>query len=375
MYITRLDLKNFRNLTAQTVVFSPHVNVVMGDNAQGKSNLLEAVFYFGGGKSFRARREQELIRFGETAAVLTAHIVSGSRSQTLEARFSAGARRVLSANGAKLSSPRELVGRLPCVFFGPENLDIVRAGAASRRRFLDLALCQLRPRYLTALSEYVRLYGHKTRLLRDSRPGTALPDALPVFNNRLAAAGAALTRYRLDFAARVTPAAAVLHGAISGGREALSLRYVTHGGLGPDDPEEALAAGLLALMEERAEAERAAARCLVGPHRDDIELLLDGMPMRAFGSQGQSRTAALALKLAERDIFREELGEPPVLLLDDVLSELDGRRQDFILHRLEGGQVIITSCEPGRATRLPEGKNLLVENGRVTADNNGSDNR
>ncbi|MDR0382124.1 MAG: DNA replication/repair protein RecF [Oscillospiraceae bacterium] len=366
MHIARLTVQGFRNLAAQTVPFSPGVNVVQGENAQGKSNLLEAVFYFGGGKSFRARREQELIRFGETTAALEAHIVSGGRAQTLAARFSAGARRSLFANGAKLSSPRELVGRLPCVFFGPEELDIVRAGASARRRFLDLALCQCRPRYLTALSEYVRLYKHKTRLLRDSRPGTALADTLPVFNARLARAGAALIRYRTDFAARITPAAAALHGDISGGRETLSLRYVTHGSLCPDDPEDALEAGLLALMEERAETEWAAARCLVGPHRDDIELLLDGVPLRAFGSQGQSRTAALALKLAERDIFREELDEPPVLLLDDVLSELDGRRQDFILHRLGGGQVIITCCEPGRAGALPDGKNLLVEAGRVS---------
>lgn len=366
MTINELSLEHFRNYERERVSFASGVNVIAGDNAQGKTNILEAVFFFGSGKSCRGARDRDVIRFGEEEAGLSAALHSGSRAQTMAVRFSRTGRRAWQVNGVKLRSPRELLGRLPCVFFGPEELDLIRAGAAVRRRFMDMALCQLRPRYLTELSEYTRLHAHKTRLLRDCRPDSALADVLPDFNRRLAQTGAALISYRADFLGRVAAAASRLHGDISGGRETLGLRYVTQADPDSRRSEEELAGILYGQLETQASAEWAARRCLVGPHRDDIELRIGGHPARAYGSQGQARTAALSLKLSERDVFTAEFGEAPVLLLDDVLSELDGRRQEFILERLAGGQAIITCCEPGRMTRLPDGKNILVEKGHIT---------
>jgi DNA replication and repair protein RecF len=365
MHIIQLNIENFRNYKQQTVTFSPHINVIYGENAQGKSNLLEAVFYFGSGKSFRAKRDADLIRFGEESASLCADVFSGGRGQRLEARFSnrPAVKRILTAGGVKLTSPRELLGRMPCVFFGPDELDIVRAGAAARRRFMDVALCQSRPRYLKALSEYARLYKHKTWLLRNNRPGSSMADTLSTFNERMSQAGAVLIHFRREFVDKITPSAVSLHADISGRRETLSLRYTTHRAILSEAPENCLAASLFALMEERAQAEWAAAHCLVGPHKDDIELYINENNLRLFGSQGQARTAALALKMAEQAIMREEMNDAPILLLDDVLSELDEHRQNFILHHLQGGQVLITCCEKERITTLKNGKNIHIHAG------------
>ncbi len=363
--IETMRLRQFRNYEDELVTFAPGVNVIAGDNAQGKTNLLEAVFYFGSGKSNRAARDRELVRFGQESGSLEAKIVSGGRAQTLEARLFLTARRALFANGVKLASPRELVGKLPSVFFGPEELGLIRAGASARRRFMDLALCQLRPRYLMLLSEYTRLHGHKTRLLRDTRPGSREASTLPDFNRRLAVTGAALMTYRAVFVHKVSKAAAVIHGEVSGGRETLALSYAPHPDFNPLLGEEERAEELYAALCAQAPAEWASARALVGPHRDDITATLDGVSVRSFGSQGQTRTAALSMKLAERLVFKEEFGAYPVLLLDDVLSELDPHRQDFILHRIEDGQVIITCCEPERMTRLQNGKHIHIMRGKV----------
>ena len=364
--IDSLRLYHFRNYEDQTALFGPGVNVISGDNAQGKTNLLEAVFFLGAGKSCRGARERELIRIGQDGARLEAGILSQGRAQTLEARLYSHTRRTLFVNGVKLNSPRELLGRLPCVFFGPEDLGVVRAGAAMRRRFMDLALCQLRPRYMTLLAEYNRLYAHKTRLLRDARPDSPMAGVLPEFNRRIAETGAALVGYRAGFARRVAVSAAGFHSDASGGQENLSLSYRTRPEYDPARRVEEAARALYAHLCEKESAEWAAGRCLAGPHRDDLDIRLDGLDAKVYGSQGQTRTAALALKLAERQVFREELGAYPVLLLDDVLSELDPHRQEFILTRVGDGQVLITCCDAKGMETPGIGKNIHVRNGELS---------
>jgi DNA replication and repair protein RecF len=363
--IDTLRLFNFRNYADEAVAFAPGVNVLCGDNAQGKTNLLEAVFYFGGGKSYRARRDAELVRFGAEEGAISAETRRGKRVQTLESRFSARGRRTLYANGVKLDSPREMVGRLPCVLFGPAELSLIREGASARRRYMDLALCQLRPRYLSLLAEYSRLHAHKTRLLRDGREGR-LAGALPDFNRRLAQTGGELTVFRADFVARAARAAARVHADIAGGRERLTLSYVCKPALVPGRCGEEQAEALYASLRAHEAAEWAAARCLAGPHRDDVEALLDGVSARDFGSQGQIRTAALSMKLAERQVFTEEFEASPVLLLDDVLSELDPGRTDYVLRKIEGGQVLITCCETERLKAVTGGRVLRIREGKVT---------
>ena len=366
MRIDKLTLQNFRNYTEQTVAFAPESNVIVGENAQGKTNLLEAVSYLSRGKSDRARADRELIRFGESEARLRGEVCSRGREFAVEARLYAGRRRKLTVNQVPAKRGSDLSGVLGTVFFCPEDLQLIRDGAAARRRFMDQALCQLRPRYASALAEYNRLYEHKTRILRDSGDSPALLDALPEFNTRMAIAGAVLVHYRARFCARLADFAGTAHRECSGGREDLALRYETVKTVTDPFAEQGeLIERLLAHQKAHEQAELAARLCLSGPHKDDIAVDVGGGAARQYASQGQTRTAALAFKLAEREIYKEITGQTPVLLLDDVLSELDPKRQEFVLSRISGGQVLITCCEEDRLGSLAAGKVLRVRGGEV----------
>lgn len=366
MRINRLTLRNFRNYAEQTVDFAPGSNLILGENAQGKTNLLEAVAYLSQGRSERVRTERELIRFGTDEALLLGEVFSREREFSIEAHLCVGKRRKLLVNQVPVKRAGELSGVLGTVFFCPEDLLLIRAGAVERRRFMDQALCQLRPRYAAALSEYNRLYEHKTRILRDSGERPALLETLPDFNARMAIAGAVLIHYRARFCARLADYAAVAHRDCSGGKEELTVRYETVKSVSdPFAEQDVLIEQLLAHQTAHARAELASGLCLSGPHKDDISVEIGGENARRFSSQGQTRTAALAFKLAERDIYREITGQAPVLLLDDVLSELDPKRQEYVLDRIGGGQVLITCCEEERLGKAAGGKTLHIEHGEA----------
>ena len=352
MRIDALSLDFFRNYLHFEAEFHPEVNVICGDNAQGKTNLLEAVAYLSG-VSHRARYDRELIQFGVDHAFLKGSISAHERQYLLEAELHRGARRKLKSNGVPLKNIGELSGLFQSVLFCPEDLYLIREGAAERRRFLDECVCQLRPRYAAALSEYKRLYEHKTRILRDSEEYPALLDTLDDFSLRMAQCGAILVHYRAHFVRRLAAAAAAVHEDCSGGREKLGLRYETVSTVtDPQAGEKQIFAQLIAHQEAHRRAELESRSCLSGPHKDDLLVEIDGNSAKAFASQGQTRTAALSLKMASRDIIFQDSGEWPVLLLDDVLSELDSRRQEFVLSRITSGQVFITCCEEERLAEL-----------------------
>lgn len=365
MRIDALSLDFFRNYVHLDAVFDPSINVIYGDNAQGKTNLLEAVGYLSG-VSHRARYDKELIQFGVDHAFLKGTVFSRERDFILEAELNRGTRRVLRANGVKLKNSGELSGTFQTVFFCPEDLFLIREGAAARRNFLDDCICQLRPRYALALAEYRRLHEHKTRILRDSEEKPSLLDTLDEFSLSMAKAGAVLIHYRAHFIKRLCQTAPAIHGDFSGEREQLTLRYETVSTV--SDPEagpQVILQQLLQHQESHRAAEIASRQCLSGPHKDDVGVEIDGRSAKQFASQGQTRTAALSLKLAAREIFQQDTGEYPVLLLDDVLSELDPKRQEFVLNRIRGGQVFITCCEDDRLPRLLGGKVFHVKNGTI----------
>ena len=248
--------------------------------------------------------------------------------------------------------------------FCPEDLHLIREGAEARRRFLDSCICQLRPRYAQALAEYKRLYQHKTRILKDAGEHPALLDTLDDFSLRMAQCGAVIVHYRAHFIRRLRETAPEIHRDCSGGREMLDLRYETVSSVtDPEAPPKAILPQLLAHQEAHRRAEIESHSCLSGPHKDELAVDIDGAAAKSYASQGQTRTAALALKLAARDIFYQDGGEWPVLLLDDVLSELDLRRQEFVLNRITSGQVFITCCEEEKLARLREGKAFRVKDG------------
>ena len=272
----------------------------------------------------------------------------------------------MTVNGVAAKNGGDLSQVLHTVFFSPEDLFLIREGAAARRRFMDMSLCQLRPRYAEALTEYGRLYDHKTRILRDSDEYPQLLDTLPDFNHRLCQVGAVLISYRARYVQALAVHAQRAHWECSGEREELALTYQTVKTVeDPLGPVQDIAGALEEHQARHYQAELASRLCLSGPHKDDIAVTVNGLEARHFCSQGQVRTAALSLKLADREIHKNAIGEYPVMLLDDVLSELDPRRQEYVLNRIAGGQVFITCCENDRLDALLSGRVYHIREGRV----------
>ena len=267
----------------------------------------------------------------------------------------------------RLKTAGELSGILTTVLFCPEDLYLIREGAAARRKFLDLAICQLRPRYAQALGEYNRLYEHKTRILRDWPENPSLLQTLDDFNLRMAQTGALVVHYRAHFC-EAAPGDRASHppGLLRGAGE------IVPGGMRrcppsptPLAPPRTILEEILDHQERHRQAEMDARQCLTGPHKDDLAVELDGRSAKTYGSQGQTRTAALSLKLAQREIFFQETEEYPVLLLDDVLSELDAKRQSFVLNHIQGGQIFITCCEEEKLEGLEQGRSFHIREGKL----------
>jgi len=365
MHLCDISLRDFRNYRELDLEFDPGVNLIAGNNAQGKTNLLEAIGYLGSGKSFRTQKTGEMLRFGADFAELSGNVYSQERQQNLRWVLFSGSRpRQLWRNGAKKKTAGEISGVLSTVLFCPEDLMVLKAGSSARRRLGDQALCQLRPNYEAALTEYGRILDRKSRILKDRFENPGLLDILPEYNARICQVGALLISYRARFYEGLGKAAAAYHGSFSGGSEDFHLEYHTVSTIeDPFAPIDILRERLEEHLNLHYRAELESAQCLTGPHKDDFTVSLSGIDLKAYGSQGQTRTAAISLKLAQRELMGSQSGQIPVLLLDDVLSELDPGRQDFVLNQISKGQVFITCCEPGQFTKL--GKNITIQNGTV----------
>lgn len=365
MKLEKIFLENFRNYDTLQVDFDPGVNLIVGDNAQGKTNLLEAVAFLGSGKSFRTQKNAELVKLQKEFANLEGTVFSQERQQTLRwILFSSQRPRQLFKNGVKKKTAADISGVLQTVLFCPEDLMVLKTGASARRRLGDQALNQLRPNYEAALSEYGRILEQKNHILKDRFENPALLQILPEYNTRLCQVGALLISYRARFYEGLGKEAKKYHQLFSGGVECFDLQYRTVSTVkDPFAPIEVLTENLQEHLESHYRAELESAQCLTGPHKDDFDVTLSEMSLKAFGSQGQVRTAAISLKLAQRELMKRESGEMPVLLLDDVLSELDPGRQDFVLNQISQGQVFITCCESERFTKL--GKTISISHGKL----------
>ncbi len=365
MRLNQLCLENFRNYQSIQAEFDEKVNLLVGDNAQGKTNLLEAIAYLGSGRGFRTQKSRELVRLNADFAQIEGKLFSQEREQTLRwVLFPSARPRQLFSNGVKKKTAGDINGILQTVLFCPEDLMVLKSGASARRRLADNAICQLRPNYESALGEYNRILEQKNRILKDRFENPAILDILPEYNTRLCQVGAILISYRARFFAGLGREAEVFHSNFSGGKEEFLLSYRTVSNIeNPFAPVTELEQCLQAHLQSHYRAELESCQCLTGPHKDDFDVTLSGLSLKAFGSQGQVRTAAISLKLAQRALMQTESGEMPILLLDDVLSELDPCRQDFVLNQITQGQVFITCCEPSRFTKL--GKTIQIRNGQI----------
>ncbi len=365
MKLLDISLQGYRNYETFHLQADEGVNLIVGNNAQGKTNLLEAIAFLGSGRAFRTQKTGELVKFGAEFAEIAGNVYSQERQQSLRwLLFPAARPRQLFCNGVKKKTAAEITGILQTVLFCPEDLMVLKTGASARRRLGDSALCQLRPNYEAALTEYGRILERKNHILKNRYEMPSLLDILPEYNTRLCQVGALLISYRARFYEGLGREAQQFHHSFSGGKEEFRLEYKTVSTVtDPFAPTEQLVSQLQAHLESHYRAELESCQCLTGPHKDDFDVSLSGLSLKAYGSQGQVRTSAISLKLAQRELMAKETGEYPILLLDDVLSELDSSRQDFVLNQIKNGQVFITCCDKERFTNL--GKTVCIEQGRA----------
>lgn len=365
MKVLALKFENYRNLKNSQITPCGGVNVIYGDNAQGKTNLLEAVWMFCGGHSFRNTKDGDAVNWDKKKAVLEMRFFGQEREQTAKIVFS-GSKKQVEINGVSKKSAAALIERFCAVVFSPEHLILIKRGPSQRRRFIDSAICREKLKNAVILSKYNRILIQRNSLLKDISRRPSLEDTLAVWDEPLALNGAMLIKKRIEYTELLSQRAKIYHSGISGKKEKLEIRYISSVEAEKSDSTEQIAVKFLKKLEN---ARKEDIKCGVtgcGPHRDDVEILINGKNAKEFGSQGQQRSAVLSLKLAEASVLKERMGEEPVVLLDDVLSELDAGRQDYLLNELKGCQVFITCCEKSNKEQLKEGKIFYVENGEVS---------
>ena len=354
MHVISLKLDHFRNYKTLSIEPGEGLNIFVGLNAQGKSNLLESLYLLATSKSSRAGKDTELIQFGESQTRVTTDVIREKNSDIeIELALSQTEKKTARINGVKHTRLADVIGQLNAVLFDSGDLEIIRGEPAIRRRFLDLEISQTSPRYVLALGAYRKTLEQRNRLLRDLRDGHAPSSArasLPAWNESLSQHGARLIERRRLFLERLAQLASETHGVLSDGRDSLQVTYNPSFPLGDLTNADAIQARFLEELALVAGEEAARGTTVRGPQRDDIAFLVNGQDCRGFGSQGQQRTVALSLKLAERRLIEELVGEPPLLLLDDVLSDLDdGRRSLLFDLTAEAGSQTFLSCTNLRA--------------------------
>ncbi len=348
MILKEISLRDFRSYGEQTFSFSPQVNIICGDNGRGKTNLLEGICLLTGGRSWRTARKNELVAWDCREARLRASVEARGRQFDLQLELPLGMKSKATVNGVKKQRQSELSEFFRCVLFSPEDLYLVKGPASGRREFLDGAISQIRPRYAQLLARYELLLSSKGSLLRQEEVRPTAP-LIAVYDAQLAAVGSQLMGYRARMCRGLNEECGKLQQAISGGKEKLRLEYKTVSTVtDPFADPHVIEGQLLEHLESHRQAELQSGSCLSGLHKDDAEIYINDRPARAFASQGQTRSAALALKFGQRELFFRDTGEYPVLLLDDVLSELDAPRQAFVSTHTMGGQTVITCCEERR---------------------------
>lgn len=358
MTVKELSFENFRNLENNIIFPSDGINVIYGDNAQGKTNILECLWLFTGGRSFRGSKESELVNFDNDFSKIHLKFEARDREQEINIMVKGG-RRYAELNDVKKNYISQIVGSFCCVVFSPNHLTLIKNGPEERRKFIDGAICQIKPSYSSVLSKYHKILNERNALLKDIKYHSELMDMLEIWDERLSTQGAIISIERISYMKSFSEFCSEFYSGISKGIEKMDISYKLSYSNEVVSDVYILKEKLQKMLIKSQQNDIYQGYTGVGPHRDDLSVMINGKNARNFGSQGQQRSAVLAMKLAEASVLKYENGEQPVILLDDVLSELDSKRQDYLLNELSEKQVFITCCESEIMAKLKEGKKAL----------------
>ncbi len=369
MYCKKIDIKNFRNISEASVEFSDGVNILVGENAQGKTNLLEAIFYASVCRSFRTASSAQMIKFGCDFADIMLDYKDMRREQSIHVRIFTDKQRQVEKNGVKADRLSEVMGSFRAVLFCPEHLSLIKDGPSERRAFLDIAISRMYPMYIHSLQKYNQALKQRNVLIKNaSFDRFTFNETIELWSRQLAHESAVISEMRLSFIKRAEIYVNKFFSEMTCDGEIPKMRY--HGSSAQSEEEYAdrkkTEERYMSLLMSSHDREIYAGATLWGIHKDDIDIDLNGKSARIYASQGQQRSLALALKLAEGEICREEFGDYPVFLFDDVLSELDGIRRDYLVNRMKDKQVIITTCEPDIIKNAENAKKIRVASGEYT---------
>lgn len=367
MICNRISVGNFRNITEADLPLTPGVNVLLGDNAQGKTSLLEAIYFISLGRSFRRAHESEVIKFGEDYSRISLDYSDAFRRQNITVFLSKDKQRHVEHNKVKISRMSDIIGQFRAVMFCPEHLSLVKDGPSERRAFLDVAISQLRPVYLRSLQKYNQILRQRNQLIKSAYfDRKNFDDTIEFWSSQLAHEAAVISKFRLWYVKLADEYVKKIFAKMTGEKEIPSLMYV---GSSRQDPEEYSDVELtekkyFELFMSNHDREISAGATLYGIHKDDIDIMLNGRSAKLYASQGQQRSLVISLKLSEGEICRVDMGEYPVFLLDDVLSELDERRRAFLQNEMNSRQVIMTTCEKESVIKAEDINVINVSSGR-----------
>lgn len=368
MKFNSLILRNFRNIERLTLKFDDGVNLIYGENGQGKTNLLEALWLTGGFKSFRRGKDNDFIKFGCCTADISAGFFSEDREQQIKLTY--GKMKKTELNGVKCKSNAEIIGKAQSVVFSPDYISLVKGAPADRRKFCDIALCQAQPGYAQELARYNKVLNQRNTALKNIKYGIhSEREMLKIWDAQLIELNSRIVTKRLRYIKALREKVQRIYSGLSSDREQIDIRYA----IKTNDrdmllDDMAIKAVYEDLFEKSERDDIKNGSTSIGAHRDDILIDINEKSAKSFASQGQQRSAAIAFKLAEAEMTESVTGEYPVILLDDVMSELDVNRQDYILNHIKNRQVFITCCEPSSVMRMCSGNRIYIENGTVRED-------
>lgn len=360
MFAKKLILNGFRNYNQEQLEFSPNLNLIVGKNAQGKTNLIEAIYYAAVGKSARVKKDVDLINWAKEKASFKLTVQKDAGTKDIEIAFFRNQKKAIKVNGINLLKIADLLGNVNVVYFSPDELKLVKDAPEDRRKFLDTDISQFNKPYFYSLVRYNKILDQRNKLLKEKYNSKTIEQTLPIWDAQLAMEGAKLIRHRIEFIERLKKYVKNAHSYLTSDEEILQIDYAGITG----ETEEEIKNKLLKELERVREKDIKLGYTNVGPHRDDIKFLVNNIDIRNFGSQGQHRTVALSLKLAELEIFKEQTGEYPILLLDDVLSELDQDRQQRLLSKIKPIQAFITAAQYD-PFMFDNAKIIKIENGKT----------